>query len=347
MDSIGVLREVSKRDGVSGRITDVLREAALLVGEDLQFLEAELHEACRGAPGTLSNICRHILESGGKHIRPVLCLLSFKALGGKDPLPIDLASTCELLHNATLLHDDVIDEGDSRRGRPSARIRYSNALSVLGGDYLLVKTVARVAAREPIFMQHYLWTMERIVEGELVQLLRRGSIDTTETEYFKIIEGKTAGLFRWSVLSGALAAGADEADCETVAGFGNHVGIAFQLMDDILDFTADPKLLGKNLLADISEGKMTLPVILAAKKSEAVKPLLSQLNTAESPETLRKTAEKIAEAVRDLGTADTVRDCAEYHTDRGLEALKSLKRADSGIVRVIAELAAALLRRDC
>ncbi len=346
MDSIGILREVAERDGVAGRITDVLQEAARLVGEDLQFLEADLLEACSDAPGKLSEICRHILESGGKHIRPVLCLLSFRALGGSDPLPLDLAATCELLHNATLLHDDVIDEGDSRRGRPSARIRYSNALSVLGGDYLLVKTVSRVAAREPIFMKHYLWTMKRIVEGELVQLLRRGSIDTTEEEYFKIIEGKTAGLFRWAVLSGALAAGADETDCATVARFGNHVGMAFQLMDDILDFTADPKVLGKSLLSDITEGKMTLPVILAAEQSPELKLLLRKLSAAVEPEALHRTALKIADAVHTLGTVDTVRSFAVRHTEEGLEALDSLHKADDGVVRVIADLAAALLRRD-
>lgn len=346
MDSIRVLREVSEQDGVESRIADVLQEAIHLVGEDLQFLEEDLLAACRNAPGKLSEICCHIVESGGKHIRPILCLLSFKACGGTGPLPIDLAATCELLHNATLLHDDVIDEGDSRRGRPSARMRFSNALSVLGGDYLLVKTVEKVASRDAIFMKHYLWTMEQIVGGELVQLLRRGSIDTTEEEYFKIIEGKTASLFRWSVLSGALAAGADEADCNTVAEFGRSVGMAFQLMDDILDFTADPKILGKSLLADIREGKMTLPVILAARKSSEIKPLLHKLSETDDPHRRQAAAVRISEVVRSLGTADTVKSIAVKHTEAGLKALPTLRTADKNVVRVIEDLAAALLRRD-
>jgi octaprenyl-diphosphate synthase len=346
MDSIQVLREVARRDGSFGRIATVLKTAADLVGEDLRLLDNHIVEACRTAPGMLKDISSHIVESGGKHIRPILCLLSYRALGGTSPLPMDLAASCELIHNATLLHDDVIDEGNSRRGRPAARICYSNALSVLGGDFLLVKTIECISRREPIFMQRYIETMHKIVEGELTQLLRRGSIETTEEEYFHIIEGKTASLFRWSVVSGALAASATRDDCEAVGEFGRHVGISFQLMDDVLDYTADPERLGKSLLLDISEGKMTLPVILAMRKSSKVKQLMSELVAASEPSSIRRIAETVSSEVRALGVAREVRDIAEGHTAEGLLSLRSIKHGDKEVIDVIADLAAALLDRD-
>lgn len=346
MDSIEILRAVSGRDGVHGRTAEVLKDAAGLVGSELSFLDENLVFACQSAPGKLSEVCCHIVESGGKHIRPILCLLSFRACGGSSPLPLDLAAACELLHNATLLHDDVIDEGESRRGAPAARIRFTNALSVLGGDYLLIKTLERVAARKPIFMRHYLSTMEQIVGGELTQLLRRGSIETTQEEYFQIIEGKTASLFRWSVLSGALAAEADEKDCEAMATFGRHVGIAFQLMDDILDLTGDPSLLGKNLLADIGEGKLTLPVILAAKKSIEVKQLLFNLVDNPDPSAACRTAQMISESVRSSGSVDKVKEFAVKHTKDGLSSLNALRRRNDEVIKVVENLAVSLLTRD-
>ena len=346
MDSIGVLREVSERDNADGCIKDVLQTAAGLIGDDLGELETALSDACDAAPGTLAAVCNHIVSAGGKQVRPFLCLLSFRACGGTGALPMDLAAACELLHNATLLHDDVIDEGDSRRGIPTARIRFSNALSVLGGDYLLVQTVEKVAAREPAFMSAFLATMKQIVEGELTQLLRRGSVETTEEEYFRIIEGKTASLFRWSMLSGAMAAGAAPPDRDALAEFGRHVGIAFQLMDDILDFTADPKILGKSLLADIREGKMTLPVILAAKKSPELKKILTILAEESEPADVQKTAKKISDAVRALGTAEQVRAVAADYTARALKSLSAVQNISTKFSSAIKELSLSLLYRD-
>ena len=343
MDSIGLLVDVSKRDGVGGRIVEVLKEAAALVGEDISYLENCLASACVDAPGRLSDVCGHIVGSGGKHVRPVLCLLAFRALRGEGPLPMDLAATCELLHDATLLHDDVIDEGDARRGKPTARVVYGNALSVLGGDYLLIKTIETVSGRDPAFMEEYVNTLKQLIKGELVQLQRRGSVDTSEMDYFRIIEGKTANLFRWSVYSGVLAAGADEKICRTMGNFGWHVGVAFQLMDDILDFTADAGLLGKNLLSDIQEGKMTLPVILAAKESPSLRHLLSQL-IAEAPKPM--ISKRIAETVIESGIIEKVKEYAVDHTAKGLAALRSVDRGDARIFDVIENLASALLVRD-
>jgi octaprenyl-diphosphate synthase len=341
MNAIGVLQEVSRRDGVGGRIADVLKEAANLVGEDIAQLELDLLKACDAAPGELKRVSRHIVDSGGKHVRPILCLLAFRAFGGDDPLPIDLAATCELLHNATLLHDDVIDEGDIRRGRPTARVVYSNALSVLGGDYLLIKTIELVAERGSEFMPPFVRTLQHLVDGELAQLERRGSVDTTAPEYFRIIEGKTASLFRWSVYSGALAAGADEGRCARIGRFGWHVGMAFQLMDDVLDFAADETTLGKSLFSDIGQGKMTLPVILAMRHSSDLRQLLQRLVAEDD----RHLAPAISSIIKDSGVIEEVKDHAVSHTAEGLRALRAVSGIDASILAVIEELASALLNR--
>ncbi len=342
MDSIGVLQEISRRDGVGGRIAEALKDAASLVGEDIAELEGLLVSACEAAPGELEEVTRHIIGSGGKHVRPILCLLAFRALGGEGTLPIDLATTCELLHNATLLHDDVIDEGETRRGRPTARVVFGNALSVLGGDYLLIKTIELVASRGPAFMPPFVWTLKQLVNGELTQLERRGSVMSTEADYYRIIEGKTASLFHWSVYCGALAAGAEADRCTRIGDFGWHVGVAFQLMDDILDFSAEESALGKSLLSDISEGKMTLPVILAARHSAKLRELLSRLVVEEDP----RLAPAISDIIIDSGVIEEVRDHAISHTAQGLDALRTVEGIAPDILPVIEELASALLNRN-
>ena len=343
MDPITLLEDVANRDGVGERIVDVLKDAARLVGDDIQLLEEALVETCESAPGKLEDVCTHIIQSGGKHVRPILCLLAYRACGGDGSLPMDLAANCELLHNATLLHDDVIDEGNARRGRPTARIVFSNALSVLGGDYLLIKTIETVSRRDPRFMPPYVSTLNQLVSGELTQLLRRGSVQTTEEEYFQIIEGKTASLFRWSVYSGALAAGAADEMCRTMGRFGWHVGVAFQLMDDLLDFTAEETLLGKHLFADIQEGKMTLPVILAAKASPSLRNLLSRLVSGEDDPAI---SARVAEAVNQSGIIDIVKQYAVDHTTKGLSALHAISKGRGEIFGVIERLARALLERN-
>lgn len=256
---------------------------------------------------------------------------------------MELAANCELLHNATLLHDDVIDEGISRRGQPTARIIFSNALSVLGGDYLLIKTIETVSRLDSRFMPPYVSTLNQLVSGELTQLMRRGSVETTEEEYFQIIEGKTASLFRWSVYSGAMAAGATDAVCHTMGRFGWHVGMAFQLMDDVLDFTAEETLLGKRLFTDIQEGKMTLPVILAAKASPSLRRLLFRLVSGDDDASI---SAAVANAVNQSGIIDVVKQHAVDHTSKGLHALQSISNGKREIFDVIANLARALLKRD-
>ncbi|MCP4599682.1 MAG: polyprenyl synthetase family protein [Proteobacteria bacterium] len=343
MDALALLKEVTKRDGINGRIVKVLEGAARLLGDDVEVFDEALVKACTDAPDGVFEPCRHIIDAGGKRIRPMLLLLVFRAAGGVKPLPIDLAIACELLHNATLLHDDVIDEGEIRRGRPATRVVHGNAISVLGGDYLLVKTVEMVSKHGPVYIDSFLHTLRQIISGELTQLERRGSVETTEEEYFRIIEGKTASLFSWAAYSGAFAARAEEELCKQIGRFGWHVGVAFQLVDDVLDFTADPSRLGKSLLADIREGKMTLPVILAGRISSDLRPLLIQLAEGKDPALL---APRVAELVESTGAMAQAQQRATEHTTLAVDALCKATELESGVVALLKDLANALLERE-
>ena len=343
MDALAILKEVSRKDGVNGRIVEAVSDAAALLGEDSSSLDEMLIQACGDAPAGINEPCRSLFEAGGKRIRPMLCLLAFRATGGLEPLPLDLAISCELLHNATLLHDDVVDEGEFRRGRPAARVVYGNAVSVLGGDYLLVRTIEKVSKCGSKHMDFLVRTLRQLISGELAQLKRRGSIGTTEEEYYSIIQGKTASLFRWAANAGALAAGADDKLCQSFGQFGWHTGIAFQLVDDVLDFTADASELGKSLLTDISEGKMTLPVILAGRKSLELKTLLEQLLEGVDPAVV---APQVASLVKSTGAVAEARERAGNHTAKAIEALHSTSGLDSQAVGVLEKLSLALLERE-
>lgn len=343
MDALAILQQISDRYGITGQIAEIMGRASEILGESALETEARLVGSVDGAPGDVDEVCRHILRAGGKRIRPMMCLLAHRAAGGRGDPPLDLAVSCELLHNASLLHDDVIDEGDLRRGRPAARVVYGNALSILGGDYLLMKCVEIVSVASPELMPRFVSTLKALVEGEVVQLSMRGSAATTEEQYFKIIGGKTASLFSWAAESGAFAAGAGEATRSAFGRFGWHVGEAFQLVDDVLDFTADPEALGKELLADVSEGKITLPVILAAERRPELTELLEELVEGDGAPEI---SVRIADVVSETGMSRVVMDRAARHTDEAIETISSLEEGDPEMIAHLADLSRALLARE-
>ena len=220
MDALAVLKQVSNRYGMDGPIAEIMQRTSEILGGGVEDVETSVLGSLANAPADVQDVCRHILEAGGKRIRPAMCMLSFRALDDTADLPIELAISCELLHNASLLHDDVIDEGEVRRGRPSARVVHGNALSILGGDYLLMKCVDIVSRQRPELMPRFVETLRLLVEGEVVQLDLRGVTTTTQEQYFKIIEGKTASLFAWASEAGANAAGGSVQVCAAFRSFG-------------------------------------------------------------------------------------------------------------------------------
>ena len=258
------LADASRRAGLGALATRIQGLRGWLAA-DLRALEEDL--AAVGADGTdlAWAAARHLMGTTGKRVRPI-CVALAARLGGRlaDAPVLAAAGAIEMVHNATLLHDDVLDQGETRRGLPAAWMVYGNAASVLGGDHLLVAALQRVRGL-PVSVQHHLVdVIGSMVEGEALQLARRGRFEPDRAAYLKVVQGKTAALFRWALHSGGVLGGLDAAALEALTMLGEALGIAFQLVDDVLDLEGDPAVTGKAAGADLREGKLTWPLILAA-----------------------------------------------------------------------------------
>lgn len=217
----------------------------------------------------INQIGHYIVNSGGKRLRPMLLLLAAKALSCSDEHKITLAAVIEFIHTATLLHDDVVDESTLRRGRETANALWGNSASVLVGDYLYSRSFELMVSVQSLRVMEILSrTTTAIAEGEVLQLLNCNNPATTEQDYLKVISRKTAILFSTAVQLAAVLAGAPEEVEQGFKDYGLHLGIAFQLIDDALDYRAKPEELGKNLGDDLADGKPTLPLIYAMEKAE-------------------------------------------------------------------------------
>ncbi|MFY2765356.1 polyprenyl synthetase family protein [Arenimonas sp. MALMAid1274] len=227
----------------------------------------------------INQISDHIIAAGGKRLRPMLVVLAARALGHGGPGPHQLAAIIEFIHTSTLLHDDVVDESDLRRGRKTANALWGNAPSVLVGDFLYSRSFQLMVELDSMaVMQVLADTTNQIAEGEVLQLLHVHNPDTDEAAYLRVIERKTAVLFAAATRLGALQAGASAKVQQQLHDFGMNLGLAFQIADDVLDYTADAGALGKNLGDDLAEGKATLPLIHAmAHSSDAVRARLRDI----------------------------------------------------------------------
>jgi octaprenyl-diphosphate synthase len=292
--------------------------------ESLLELERQLTEATRDAEEKLKAAARHLVGAGGKRIRPMVTLLACGACGGEMRSAVPFAVAAELTHSATLLHDDVIDDGPVRRGQPASRVLWGNAVSVLSGDWLLTRALEIVSA-EPArsaALPALLATMRRLVEGEVLQLSLRGGFAATERDYMDVVIGKTASLFGWAAAAGAWAAGQNGVVPAALVRFGEGIGIAFQLVDDALDYAADPALLGKQLGTDLVEGKATLPLIRACSAEPGLRDRLAALvEGREAPESV---AAEVIAAVQRVGGVDAARAVAREHTRTALAALEEV-----------------------
>jgi octaprenyl-diphosphate synthase len=320
-------------------------EAARLAGEDLGRLEASLPRLCTGAPPELGAAAEHLLVAGGKRVRALLTLLCARAAGGSGG--VALAVAAELAHAATLLHDDVIDEGDIRRGRPTSRLLWGNAVSVLSGDFLLTRALdLACGAGVPGALEELIEVLRELVAGEALQLSLRGKLDTTEAEYTRVVHGKTASLFRWAARAGCRAGGGSARMADAMGEYGWHVGIAFQLSDDALDFEADEAAFGKALLQDVREGTLTLPVIRALEADPALREDLRAAFAAAEEERAPdpRVVQAIAEAVRAARGAEIARAEAATEADTAIAALASVP--DSPYRRTLIEVARGLAQRS-
>src|SRR5688572_14267049 len=290
------------------------------VRQDLIDFEAELAVIPRGAK-LVQTAAHHLLDLGGKHLRPLCVALASRFGDGFTPRARGLAVAVELVHTATLLHDDVVDIAERRRGQPAACVVYGNAASIFAGDWLLVAALKRInAVGIDGLLDKMLSVIDEMILAESVQLERRGKLDDDlRGSYFEVVEGKTAALFRWAMIAGARAANLSAAGEAALERFGLHLGVAFQAVDDELDFRDGT---GKDPLVDLREGKITYPLVVALERERSLRPRLQALLADEAPSKFDLAA--IATAVRETGALAATRSLAEEHVDHALAVLEEL-----------------------
>ncbi|MSP25394.1 MAG: polyprenyl synthetase family protein [Myxococcales bacterium] len=303
-----------------------LEELQVFMLADLAGVETKLDDLCAtgSEPHLAKRAATHLLRQRGKRIRPV-CVFLGARIGGApiDESARELAVACELVHAATLLHDDVIDEGTERRGAPAARVVYGNSASILGGDYLLVEALDRVRkVGRPELLGSLLETLTRMVAAEATQLACRGVLEPSRERYLEIADGKTACLFRWALTAGAQL-GHCSRDCEdALAELGTALGRAFQLIDDVLDLEGEPLETGKNLFADVQQGKLTWPVLVALEREPRILGVLEMV--AKTGTLPPAELASFLDRVRATGATDETRRFARAEVERAKAALERL-----------------------
>ncbi len=311
------LVESGRATGADARAEDRLAQVQTALAGDLARVEAAIVDASRAGPEPGRLALEHLVGHGGKRVRPTAVLLAAACFGPIPAAAREVAVAVELVHSATLLHDDVIDEGDVRRGAPAARRLWGNAVSVLAGDLALVHALQRTATHAPELLPSLLGTLRQLVDGEIIQLRGRREIDLEEDTYRAVLELKTASLFAWAARSGARVGGASETEADRLAQFGQQLGFAFQLVDDVLDYSGHAT--GKSLFADLREGKVTLPLIIAVRRIPALAELVRRIHSGDE-----RAVELVSQKVVASGACDEVRRRAKECTDRAVEALHGI-----------------------
>jgi octaprenyl-diphosphate synthase len=319
-----------------------LQEIRTLVRADLASVDAVIRVRLRSSVALVDQVSEHIISGGGKRLRPLIVVLAARACGYAGSSHIDAAAFIEFIHTATLLHDDVVDGSTKRRGRDTANTVYGNQTSVLVGDFVYSRAFQMMAA---IGSQRVMEIMSEatnvIAEGEVLQLMNAHDPDTTQQRYLEVIYRKTARLFESGAEVAAVIAGASPSLQRALAAYGKHLGTAYQLVDDVLDYRSDPAARGKNLGDDLAEGKPTLPLIQALRRSD----------DAGASELIRRAIrdggslaelEPILAAIESTGALEYTRALAQDEADQALTALQALpetpyKNALSGLARFAVE----------
>lgn len=240
------------------------------IREDLDAVEQEFVRHIQSRVALIPEMGRYIQKSGGKRVRPAVLLMASRLSGYKGDRAVLYASVVEFIHTATLVHDDIIDGADLRRGRMAVHSRWGNDITVLLGDYLYIKSMAMALTQDSLEIIRLLCDVTlRMIEGELYQLTKAGVVDIAEEEHFEIIRRKTAFLFGGCAQIGGMLGGVTPEGESALREYGFNLGVAFQLVDDLLDYTADQKALGKPIGGDLREGKVTLPIIFLLQRGGA------------------------------------------------------------------------------
>lgn len=300
------------------------------ISGDLEAVNGVIRRRLHSDVVLIRQVAEYIIGAGGKRLRPALVLLVARALGYSGVHHHELAAVVEFIHTATLLHDDVVDESDLRRGRKTANAMFGNAASVLVGDFLYSRSFQMMVGVDDMRVMRVLADATNVIaEGEVLQLLNVRNADATVEEYLRVIHFKTAMLFEAAARLGAILGGMDEAGQDRMAAFGRHIGTAFQLVDDVLDYSGDEAATGKHLGDDLAEGKPTLPLIHAMQHGSPAQAAAVRHAIEEGG---REAFAEVMDAVRATDALAVTREYArrEAETARGmLSVLSSSPFAES------------------
>lgn len=297
------------------------------IADDLRMVESAIEESLVTRDELLAEVSTHLLRAGGKRIRPALVLLTSKFPGAQLQRAIPVAVAVELIHQATLVHDDVVDKAELRRGRPTVNAKWSNQISVLTGDYLFAKAFAILAetgdTRVVKIMADVVFEMSR---GELAQIASYFNVDQTEEDYYERIAQKTGYLIAECCRLGGLVAGADEPEIQALYNYGMGVGLSFQIADDLLDFHGSAAKVGKPVCGDLKTGILTLPVIHALRHS----PYAEELRTLIASRTITDVdIARVKEILEEAGSFAYAKEKADLHLAKAVEALGAVPELSS------------------
>ncbi|MDN3378839.1 MULTISPECIES: octaprenyl diphosphate synthase [unclassified Pseudoalteromonas] len=314
-----------------------------LIENDMNDVNQLIHAQMRSDVALVNQLGLYIVNSGGKRVRPMLAILAAKALGYKGNEHITLATIVEFIHTATLLHDDVVDESNLRRGTPTANAEFGNAASVLVGDFIYTRSFQlMVGIGKMQVMQILADATNVIAEGEVLQLMNCNDPDTSEDSYMQVIYSKTAKLFEAATGLAAVITEQDDTVLKALNLYGMHLGTAFQLVDDVLDYNADAEQLGKNIGDDLAEGKPTLPLIYAMQQgnAEQVQLIRDAIEHSNGMDHL----EAILAALRETNALEFTMNKADEEADKAIACLSVL--ADSPYKEALVSLARIAVDRN-
>jgi octaprenyl-diphosphate synthase len=318
---------------------DQIRE---LAAPDMARVNTVIQTKLASDVALINQLSRYIIGAGGKRFRPMVLMLAAQALGGTSPWAAQMAAVVELIHTATLLHDDVVDESTLRRGRDTANALFGNAASVLTGDFLYSRAFEMmVEVQEPRVMAILAQATNRIAEGEVLQLMNMGDADVSEDRYVDVIVRKTATLFAAATQLAAVLEGQPEEMEAALTAYGLHLGTAFQLIDDVLDYTGDEAHTGKHVGDDLAEGKPTLPLIIAMQRGdEATVAMIRRAITEQDARDI----EAICSAIEHTGALAYTAHRAQAEADRAKLAIAAVP--DSPFKEALLALADAAVARN-
>ena len=321
---MGVVVSLASKQAAKAGIEPLLR----LTADDMASVNALILSKCGSDVEMIPEVAKHLIDSGGKRLRPMLTLSAARMLGYAGDHHVTLAASDEFMHTATLLHDDVEDERDMRRGKQSARMVWGNQASVLVGDFLLGQAFRMMVDAGSMEALDVLSTASMVIaEGEVMQLSAAQSMETTEDDYMAVIRGKTAALFSAACEVGPILAGADKPARDALRSYGLNLGLAIQLVDDALDYGGSKAELGKNVGDDFHEGKITLPVLLAYRRGSDEERAFWRANM-EADEAAEGALDEAMALLKKHGAIDDTVARARHYGEMARDALAPLPASD-------------------